>query len=159
MKKNIFKIFLTGGITIAFISLIKKIWNEYKRILEDCAKFRLYFHIFDKWMKIKEAEGTLETYFIENNFSSIAIYGLGALGRHLLDDLKNSRKIQIAYVIDKDADVIKSQFHILNYNEKLPDVDAVIVTAILDFGEIRDMLSEKLKCPIISLEEVIDDYN
>ncbi len=35
------------------------------------------------------------------------------------------------------------------------DVDAIIVTAIFDFDDIKKKCKEKLNCPIISLEDVI----
>lgn len=39
----------------------------------------------------------------------------------------------------------------------LPDVDAVIVSATYDFGSIYDYLKEKVKCPVISLEEIVEE--
>ena len=39
--------------------------------------------------------------------------------------------------------------------EELENVDAIIVTAVESFYEIRDMLKQKIECPIISLEDII----
>ena len=39
--------------------------------------------------------------------------------------------------------------------DDLKPVDAVVVTAITFFNEIEEQLSQKMKCPIISLEEIL----
>ena len=39
--------------------------------------------------------------------------------------------------------------------EELPQVDAVIITVTAAYGSIASMLEEKVKFPIISLEEVV----
>ena len=40
-------------------------------------------------------------------------------------------------------------------DDTFPKVDAVVVTAITFFDEIKMELSKKLECPIISLEEIL----
>lgn len=40
-------------------------------------------------------------------------------------------------------------------DEMLPEIDAVIVTPVWDFDQIKEQLVNRVKCPIISLEEVI----
>ena len=39
--------------------------------------------------------------------------------------------------------------------EKLEKVDAIIVTAVSFFDQIEEELSEKISCPIISLEDIL----
>ena len=41
--------------------------------------------------------------------------------------------------------------------EVLKDVDAIIVTPIFYFEEIKRKLSAKVRCPIISLEDIINN--
>ena len=35
------------------------------------------------------------------------------------------------------------------------DVDAIVVTLITYFDEIADMLEDEVKCPIVSIEDVV----
>ena len=42
-----------------------------------------------------------------------------------------------------------------HYMPMLETVDAVVVTAITFFDEIEERLSEKVDCPIISLEDIL----
>ena len=39
--------------------------------------------------------------------------------------------------------------------DDLKPVDAIVVTAITFFDEIKEKLSEKIDCPIISLEDIL----
>lgn len=61
----------------------------------------------------------------------------------------------MAYGIDRNADRIFSEVEIVNVEDTLQPVDAVVVTAIYNFDEIEEKLSELMDCPIISLEDII----
>ena len=41
------------------------------------------------------------------------------------------------------------------FRSNLPRVDAVIVSETFFFEDVEPMLSEKLSCPVISLEEIV----
>ena len=75
-------------------------------------------------------------------------------GETLIEELKGT-DIHIAYGIDKGAESIYAEIDLVSPNDKLQDVDAIIVTAITFFEEIEEQLSEKVKCPIISLEDIL----
>lgn len=155
MKKKA-KLFSIIGIVFIAILCLKRVWCKFEVVVEDRAKYRSYFRLLNKWMEIKERKASLETYFIENHFEIIAIYGMGIMGKHLFEELKDSNVVKIVYAIDKKSGSIESPVEVRNVSDVLPEVDAVIVTAIQEFDNIREMLSEKLRYPIISLEEVID---
>ena len=40
-------------------------------------------------------------------------------------------------------------------DDELEEVDAIVVTPISAFGEIKQTLEKKVDCPIISLEDVL----
>lgn len=75
-------------------------------------------------------------------------------GERLLEELKGSR-ITVKYGIDKRSDEIYEDIELFSPDDDLEDVDAVVVTAIAYFEEIRDRLSVKMDCPVISLEDAI----
>ena len=43
----------------------------------------------------------------------------------------------------------------MSIDDDLEEVDAVVVTAITFFDEIEEKLSQKIDCPIISLEDIL----
>lgn len=110
--------------------------------------------MFNQWLILKQEGKTIEKYFAENGFRRIAVYGMSYAGERLIDDLKGT-EVEVAYGIDRNADRIFSEVEIVNVEDTLQPVDAVVVTAIYNFDEIEEKLSELMDCPIISLEDII----
>ena len=106
--------------------------------------------------KNKTAGKSLETYFEQNGFHKVAIYGMGEVGEVLLRELQGS-KIDVRYGIDQRASSVFSKLKILSPKEELAQVDVIVVTAIAYYDEIRRQLKEKVKCPIISLENILNE--
>lgn len=148
--------YMIGCVTILGIIFLKK-WicngidmqNVVKR-----KKFESLYHLAERWITICEEGKSLESILEERHIKTIAVYGLGAMGKHVVTQLKGS-KVSIAYAIDQtvkgywqDVEVIPLQGHIR-------DVDAVIVTAINDMDIIEKSLKKHTKSTILSLEELL----
>lgn len=119
-------------------------------------KYRVLFQLMSMWVKIKQEKIFLQEYFYHNGMRNIAIYGFGAVGRLLECELKDS-DISVLYIIDKNADNCLAENRVYTPDEELPDVDAVIVTAVTYFEEIEKNMSSKMRCPIVSLEDIMFD--
>ena len=72
----------------------------------------------------------------------------------LKEELKGT-DIEVAYGIDQKADSIFSDINVVSPEYCLDNVDAIVVTAIHFFDEIEEKLSEKVDCPILSLEDIL----
>lgn len=119
-------------------------------------RYEEYWRILDAWLCLKEEGILLERYFIERNIHSIAIYGVGILGKHLLREIgKESEKVHIAYAIDRKADALHTDIKIYSPEDEFPKVDAIVVTAIYAFSDIRKQLEKRGYENIISLEEIV----
>ena len=81
---------------------------------------------------------------------------MGITGERLLEELDNT-DIDVKYSIDKNAKNIYTVANVLSPDETLEEVDAVIVTTIAYYDEIEEMLSKKLKCKIVPLDDLIYD--
>lgn len=112
------------------------------------------FLMMNQWVKVKQEEKNLASYFERNGYKKIAIYGMSYAGETLLSELKGT-DVQVAYGIDKKADGLYSDIDIVSGEDSLEPVDAVVVTAVTFFDEIESNLSEKVTCPIISLEDIL----
>ena len=75
-------------------------------------------------------------------------------GETLIEELKET-EIEIAYGIDKKADSLYSDIDVFSMEDLLEEVDVIVVTAITFYDEIEEKLSEKVKCPIVSLEDIL----
>jgi len=112
------------------------------------------FLMMNEWVKVKQAGKGLAGYFERNGYKKIAVYGMSYAGETLLDELDGSG-IEVAYAIDKNAGSIYSDIDVVTMEADLQEVDAVVVTAITFYDEIEEKLRGKLKCPIVSLEDVL----
>jgi hypothetical protein len=112
------------------------------------------FQMMNQWVKVKQEGKNLASYFEKNGYKKIAIYGMSYAGETLLEELKGT-DIKVAYGIDKKADSIYADVDVVSMDDDFEEVDAIVVTAITFFDEIEEELSEKVDCPIISLEDVL----
>ena len=117
-------------------------------------KHMALFLLMNQWVKVKQDGKNLAEYFEKNGYAKIAIYGMSYKGETLVDELRDSN-VTVAYGIDKNADLICSDVNIVTMDDILEPVDAVVVTAVTFFDEIEEQLSEKVECPIISLEDLL----
>ena len=115
------------------------------------------FSILNKWMQIKNRNMGLESFFRDNKMQTAAIYGIGALGKRLIEQLKLDG-VTVSYGIDKRKSEINIEgIQVYSPEDALPAVDVIIVTPIF-FYEIEEMLQSKLGTwqNIVSIEEVIN---
>lgn len=134
---------------IGRMKLNKKVVEKDKKI----SKFKTYYNILNQWMMSIHENKRIDTYFINNGYKTIAIYGMGGLGSRLYEELKDS-EIEVRYAIDKNAAYTYSEIEVKSLEDDLEEVDLVVVTAF-PFEDIEDELKEKIGYPIVSLEEVI----
>lgn len=119
-------------------------------------KNRGLFLLMNQWTSVKQNGKEVKKYFIQNNINKIAIYGMGYVGIRLVKELRNS-EIEVVYGIDKNAANIYSEIELRTVEDELSDVDAVIVTLIDGFDEVYSVLSKKMDCRIIAIEDVINE--
>lgn len=117
-------------------------------------KFKIYYNTLNQWLKIKNSNKKLEDYFLNNNYKSVAIYGMGELGNRFYEEMKKS-SIEVKYAIDQNAQYTYSDLKIYGLDDKLEKVDIVVVTAVFAYEEIMTTLKDKIDAEIISLEDIV----
>ena len=121
-------------------------------------KYYSLFLLMCHWMQKKQLGKRISDYLTDRGMRKVAIYGIGYAGILLVEELLES-SIEVLYVIDQNPDVycIQGEVNVVSPNDELKAVDAIIVTPIYYFREIVSLISSKVECPIISLEDII--YN
>lgn len=112
-------------------------------------------NILDRWLWLNESGKVLTSYFQERRYKSIAIYGLGMLGKHLLAELQNSQ-IRVSYGIDRRGKEWHYSFPVYDTVSKLPEADVIVVTVAYEFETIYRELKQKFTGKIISIEEILE---
>lgn len=140
-----------GGLVCFVAGWQQKCIDRWK---EQAEKNRAMFVLMDRWVSLRQEGKSLEEYFLKNGYQKIAVYGLGVIGQRLIKELKGSR-IQIAYGIDKNEDMVYTGLDVITMNDQLSDVDAIVVTAMKEFDIIREELLEKINCPVIAIDDIL----
>lgn len=118
--------------------------------------FELGFHIFNKWMYLKQKGVSLEMFFRDNLFAHVAIYGYGALGQRLAADMERM-DVEFGCIIDRNAENIRvADIPVLTLADELPAVDVVVVTTVQFYGEIEAQLEEVTDACIVSMEDLVE---
>lgn len=155
MKKGIITILsaLTGAAVGA--GAVKKVESEKLNKMRSMSNKHLeLFKMMSQWVKVKQEGKNLSSYLEKNGYKKIAVYGMSYAGEALINELENS-EIAVAYGIDRNAESLYADIDIVSIDDDLEEVDAVVVTAITFFDEIEEKLSQKIDCPIISLEDIL----
>ena len=132
--------------------------RKLEEAFEACNKYRHLFSLSNELIDIKQRKLTLASWFESNSIRTIAIYGMGQLGKLLLNELKGT-DVNVDYAIDKNAtEVCCENLKLYSIDElSLPDcVDAIVVTPICEFKEIESLLQRKVSVRIVSLEEIVN---
>lgn len=128
--------------------------EETKKISARSDKHLELFLMMNQWVTVKQKGKNLSEYFEKNDYQKIAIYGMSYAGETLVDELKGT-KTEVVYAIDRNADNIYCELDIVSTEADFAEVDAIVVTAVTFFHEIEKQISEKVNCPILSLEDVL----
>lgn len=153
-KERILLSFVSIGIAAGTVVLGKMERDRRKIAEEACGKFSALFHMMNHWLRVKQDGKKLASYFTENKYNKIAVYGMSYVGETLLEELKGT-EVEVAYGIDKRAFSIHTDVAVVSPDDLLDGVDVVVVTAIDYFDEIKEKLKNKVECPIISIEDVV----
>lgn len=121
-------------------------------------KSALMFPVVLKWLEIRQNGHFLSEYFRKNNIYTIAVYGMGALGCRLYDELEGS-DIQVRHLIDRNPNGMDKIFEFSLLNKEKLDVDAVVVTVIFSEEKIINEIKGYGYTKVIGLREVIDSFD
>lgn len=128
----------------------------FARTQEEISKVQKMIRInesFNKWLELKQNNYRLKGYFENNNYKSVAIYGMGDLGKRLFRELADDG-VLVSYTIDRNIGV-DDKYKMIVLPERLPEVDVVIVTAVSSFDDIYLDLKGRFNGEIVSIEDVL----
>lgn len=137
-------IFLMGEISIDVIKKNSRLSDKHLSL----------FLLMNQWVQVKQKGMSVAEYLTKNNYKQIAIYGMSYMGGTLVKELKDTEVI-VKYGIDIKPDEAYADIDVFSPDQDMPEVDAIIVTAVSAFCEIEKMLHEKVCCPVLSLEDIL----
>lgn len=145
---------MIGGGAAGIAVMKKQLGGKVTEMQKLADKHLALYLMMNQWVKVKQDGKNLAAYFEKNEYKEIAIYGMSFAGETLVDELKGS-DIKVKYGIDRNAEKIYADVDVITPDSYLEEVDAIVVTSITFFDQIERTLSERVDCPIISLEDVL----
>ncbi len=151
--RKFFRYIIIGGVGFFSGSIVILVNKDHKirKLLRLSQKLERIIKIYSFWTMNKVS---YSEYLKDMGVNKIAIYGVGYLGKNLIDELKNSC-VDIMYAIDQNPVQYDSELRIIKLDEVEDIPDMVIVTVVDQYEEIKQILEKKLKCKIRSIEDVI----
>lgn len=147
-------LFLAVSAYAAVVSFIARLYFD--RTQEEIVKVKKMIRInetLSEWLKLNQNGISIKSYFEQNHYETIAIYGMGDLGKKLFFELQNSG-MEIVYTVDKNAGM-QDKYKMIQLADKLPKTDVIIVTAVSSFNEIYMELKNKTSAEIVNIEDMI----
>lgn len=119
-------------------------------------KYQNYMHYFDKWMENREHDLWIPDYLEKQGEPSVAVYGCGMLGKHVIWEL-SQKQYPISWVMDKAGSNSKNYTTVeIKDIRDVEKVDLIIVTAMADYEEIEMLLCSYNIGRPIGLDELIN---
>lgn len=115
-------------------------------------KMAFICNVLEQLLSLSESGRSIEELLRKNGYKKIAVYGLGRIGKHIVEALKDS-DIQIIYGIDQNAQGLKFDFPVYTINEILPEAELILVT--IDDDAICRKLHEKCEYPVVMIENFL----
>lgn len=111
-----------------------------------------------EWMEKDNIDWIIDRYFAKFSDNSVGIYGMGEIGKLLLGAMSESSKRKVAFVIDRNINIL-SEYKMITLGQ-LRDIDkklikCIVITAIAYEEEIRENIRQMTNLPVISLYDVI----
>ena len=117
-------------------------------------KFRRHFQLLNDWFMNYQSGIMAGQYLWDKGFHRVAIYGFGVLGERLYQELSGCH-VRAVYGIDQRIVFKDGNFQVEKQPDGTNEIDAIVVTVITEFYDIAAELKKSVKCPIISLEDVV----
>lgn len=121
-------------------------------------RYRGYWVLLDKWLLLKERNVHFAQYFQRYRIEKIAIYGMGMMGRHLYEELKES-DVEVCYGIDQQGQLLSNEILIYKPEDDWPKVDAVVVAVTYGYEELVSRLQLKHIGKVMLLNDVIGELD
>ena len=96
-----------------------------------------------KWLAAKRKGKKIDQYLYSLGFHTVAIYGMGYMGRSLMEELYDSLIVELRYGIDRNASQISAEIPVYSLSDRLERVDVVLNTTVIGQDDILYAMGDK----------------
>lgn len=154
MKQKKYLVLFLNFIIIGMF-MITRCFSENLKVWQKVAKdYKQTKWLLNAWLKKMIDGKRVADYIDEKGYKKVAIYGMGDIGKLLLQDLKNSG-LEVIYGIDRNAANISCEIPVFSVNQEREDVDLIIVTPFHYIDEIKGQLTKDSKAEIKAIDDIL----
>lgn len=126
-------------------------------------KMRELMLIYDQWMFLEIRQQSLADYFESKGIKKVAVYGMNYIGNRLYD-LLSKEDIKVCFGIDQRAETLFYDIPVyrledIKLEEKLTNVDAVVITTIFSAEQIKAQIRKKYAGSILLFREILTEMS
>ncbi len=114
------------------------------------------FRLMTDWMGLIQQKESIAGYCKKKNWRRIGIYGMHYIGELLYHEL-TAHGVKVAYGIDQTITSVEMPVKVYQPVDKLPEADAIIVTPVFWYLDIKNTLMGQTDCEIVSMREILDE--
>lgn len=120
----------------------------------DGLKVSSKYNFVKLWLNLKLNDNAIGKYLLNHGYNEVAIYGFGVRGKMVYKELLQDG-ISVPYVIDRNAEQMQEPgIKVINPDEDFPKCDLVVISVERGYSDIYKSLLKKLKCSILSINEL-----
>lgn len=112
--------------------------------------------VFNRWLSACRSGWRTVEFFRRYGYSTVALYGMGLLGRQLYEELAESG-LQIVYYIDRAEVPGADRIPRVLPEGEWPEADCIVITAVAEFDTLYDMARQKSRGAVIDIRELFED--
>lgn len=158
-EREMLKIIKSSGLWDA--TMIAKlegvIESEQQRYIDFLEKYRTMFFIYDKWMSLESRKKCLSAYLYKQKVRKVAVYGMGYIGKQLVDRLKGT-EVLVCGSIDRNAAFIDAGIPIVRFEEFDEKPELIIVTVLENTKKIVQDIEERIKVSVVTIQQLLESW-
>ncbi len=116
------------------------------------------YNFVKDWIKRRESENLVNDFFTKFSDDRVAIYGMGDIGKIMIEVLSEENRKKIKYIIDQRIG-LASEFRSITLDQLQEEdnvgIDCIVITAVAHEEEVEKQLREITNVPIVSLYDII----
>lgn len=129
--------------------------SEQQRYIDLLEKYRTMFFVYDRWMRLESRKESLSEYLYQQEVRNVAVYGMGHIGKQLVDRLKGT-DILVCGAIDRNARFIDVGIPVVRLEEFDKKPDLIIVTVTGNTEKIIHDIEHEIKISAITIQRLLE---
>jgi glycosyltransferase involved in cell wall biosynthesis len=158
-EKEMLEIIKTESIlnSVMLEKLENLIASEQQRYISILEKYRKLFFLYDRWMYLECSLGSISDYLYSQNIRKVVVYGLGYIGRQLVNRLKDT-DVSLVGIIDRNAGFINSDIKVVRLEEFEQETDLVIITVLDNTDTILQAVRGQTDALAITMNQLLESW-